>query len=695
MSQKVQFILEAIDNATKELNTIREGIDDIGEQGKTTQKEIAQAGDGMSSSIGKTSKSFWISGEAIVSSLKYASVAVGTFALSMAWMGLASGKDVEKTRIAFENLYGSAERAGSMMMKITDFANKTPFEFGEIADMALKLKNVAGVTDEQLIPSLTNLGDIASSQGKPISQAVEAFNDAITGEFERLKEFGIVAKSNGDKVALTFRGQTVEVKKTSEGIGDYLKWIGQMAGIAGSMDKQSASLDGRLSTLKDTFMGLAREIVGVSLTGEVIKGGLFDTISTGVASAITMITEHKDTILGIFGIIGDVVSSVASGVVVLFGAAQAVLQTFGTWLSTNFGAQFQELGAVIGALFATIKQLFQSFGWENKPILDAFLFLMKATWETIKLVTESTIGALIEIVKVGITLIKDTIAIVMAVLHGDWAAAWEWIKTLFVNFMGGLLSVFIELFQPFYDQWVLTWEAIKLWWDGLIEGISLKWSETWNGIATTATGIWNGIKATATTIFTAIGTFLSGMWDSISTTAINKWNGLKDGVIGIWKSLTSWFSGDGSTTFTATFTSMLSTVTGAAKSIFNATIGIIEDFINRAIDGINSLIRAANKVSPMWIGEIGRVSIPRFAHGGLVEGPGGLDKVPAMLTAGEVVLNASQQGNVARAIEWGNQKGGWTIVLENNNFYGSDDEFAQKIGDTVLDIFKYHTALQS
>lgn len=53
--------------------------------------------------------------------------------------------------------------------------------------------------------------------------------------------------------------------------------------------------------------------------------------------------------------------------------------------------------------------------------------------------------------------------------------------------MGGLLSVFIELFQPFYDQWVLTWEAIKQWWDGLIEGISLKWSETWNNVATTAT----------------------------------------------------------------------------------------------------------------------------------------------------------------------------------------------------------------
>lgn len=51
------------------------------------------------------------------------------------------------------------------------------------------------------------------------------------------------------------------------------------------------------------------------------------------------------------------------------------------------------------------------------------------------------------------------------------------------------------------------------------------------------------------------------------------------------------------------------------------------------------------------IGEVSRVSIPKFAHGGLVQGPGGLDNIPAMLTAGEVVLNASQQGNVARAIE--------------------------------------------
>lgn len=182
---------------------------------------------------------------------------------------------------------------------------------------------------------------------------------------------------------------------------------------------------------------------------------------------------------------------------------------------------------------------------------------MKATWETIKLVTESTIGALIEIVKVGLNLIKDTIAIVMAVLHGDWAAAWEGIKTLFSDFMNGILSIFIELFQPFYDQWVLTWEAVKLWWSGLLDGVSQKWSDIWNAISTFGAGIWNGIKTTATTVFDGFKNYLSGLWDSISKTATDKWTSLKDGVINVWKALTSWFSGDGSSKFTDTFTAML------------------------------------------------------------------------------------------------------------------------------------------
>jgi hypothetical protein len=44
---------------------------------------------------------------------------------------------------------------------------------------------------------LINMSDLASSQGKSLNMYVEAMLDAQTGEYERLKEFGIRAKSVG------------------------------------------------------------------------------------------------------------------------------------------------------------------------------------------------------------------------------------------------------------------------------------------------------------------------------------------------------------------------------------------------------------------------------------------------------------------------------------------------------------------
>jgi len=41
----------------------------------------------------------------------------------------------------------------------------------------------------------------------------------------------------------------------------------------------------------------------------------------------------------------------------------------------------------------------------------------------------------------------------------------------------------------------------------------------------------------------------------------------------------------------------------------------------------------------------------QFATGGMVTGPQGIDRVPAMLTAGELVLNKSQQQNLAGQLQ--------------------------------------------
>jgi len=73
---------------------------------------------------------------------------------------------MEQVNIAFKTLYGSSEQAKKTLESLADFAAKTPFEFPELADSALKLQNIAGISKDQLIPTLTSLGDIAASQGK-------------------------------------------------------------------------------------------------------------------------------------------------------------------------------------------------------------------------------------------------------------------------------------------------------------------------------------------------------------------------------------------------------------------------------------------------------------------------------------------------------------------------------------------------
>lgn len=66
-----------------------------------------------------------------------------------------------------------------------------------------------------------------------------------------------------------------------------------------------------------------------------------------------------------------------------------------------------------------------------------------------------------------------------------------------------------------------------------------------------------------------------------------------------------------------------------------------------------------------------------------------------MLTAGEVVLNAAQQGNLANVIG-SREKGGDTyLIIQNPSFYGDDKAFAEKVGDQILETLKYHVSFSN
>jgi len=161
---------------------------------------------------------------------------------------ISFGKAILDTTVEFQKMeavlttaLGSNSAAKAAMDQIVNFASTTPFQVNELTDSFVKLAN-RGFT--QTVKEMTALGDLASSTGKSFDQLAEATLDAMTGEFERLKEFGVRAKAEGDNVAFTFKGVTTEVKNTDTAIQDYLISLGEAEGVTGSMAAISETVGG-------------------------------------------------------------------------------------------------------------------------------------------------------------------------------------------------------------------------------------------------------------------------------------------------------------------------------------------------------------------------------------------------------------------------------------------------------------------
>lgn len=190
---------------------------------------------------------------------------------------------------------GSATAADQAFAGLRVFAKETPFQLSEVTQAFISLKNLG------LDPSMEALrayGDIASSfNGKSLDDFIQAVADATTGEFERLKEFGIKASSEGDKVAFTFRGLTTTIGKNAAEIERYLQDLARN-NFGGAMSEKMDNLSGRFSNLKDAVDDLYVTI------GE--SGGI-DVMAAALdlaSDAVIGLTDNLDEVATVIALVG-------------------------------------------------------------------------------------------------------------------------------------------------------------------------------------------------------------------------------------------------------------------------------------------------------------------------------------------------------------------------------------------------------
>ncbi len=306
--------------------------------------------------------------------------AAGALGVGGVVAGIASkGGDFEALRASLETVEGSASKAASTFKLIQTFAAQTPYGVEETTNSLLKLK--ARGLDASL-PSLKAYGDTASAMGKSMDQMIEAVTDATTGEFERLKEFGVKAKTEGDNVKLTFKGITTTVSKDAKSIEGYLVNLGKTQ-FAGGMERQSKTLKGMLSSLGDSVSQLAdtafqnglgaalKEIVadltGATGSGEEFAKVLGQTLGTAVKGAykfvkdlIGPVEELPGKLAGVADAVGTV-ATVVKGLIDVGAKIAGVLGPGNTALIALGAAATAALGP-IGLLLAAGYGLGKAFG---------------------------------------------------------------------------------------------------------------------------------------------------------------------------------------------------------------------------------------------------------------------------------------------------------------------------------------------
>lgn len=200
------------------------------------------------------------------------------FMKSLAAFGLVAGavsigKEIIDTTREFEKLEaglitstGSAENASKAFDALKEFAATTPYDLKQTTTAFTQLVNLGLDPGERAMKAY---GNTAAAMNKDLSQMVEAVADAATGEYERLKEFGIKAKSEGDKVTFTFRGMSETVKNNSQSIQDYLIKLGE-TNFADAMANRMNTLDGAISNLGDSWDQLKNNI-GRSGFGDAVE----------------------------------------------------------------------------------------------------------------------------------------------------------------------------------------------------------------------------------------------------------------------------------------------------------------------------------------------------------------------------------------------------------------------------------------
>lgn len=452
-------------------------------------------------------------GESVAEFGKKAAIMTGLVATGVGFigkMGIESAAKFEQYQIAFNTLLKDEKKAAEAIKNIQEDAAKTPFELAPLVAANQRLIS-AGISAKDARVDIINLGNAISATGgggaelERLSTNLQQIKAVGKASALDIKQFAF-AGINVYKMLSESTGKTVEQVRDMDITYEMLsKSFEKASGKGGlfedAMLKQSRTLNGLMSTLKDT--------VSLGLKDILINSGAFDVIRNAVAALIPFLEALVPKIVAFFQNIPK-----DPTVVAIFTFLQTAFMQLGKWISENQAtvlAFLKGLAIAFGALLVigTITALITALA--NPLVLVALLIAALYTaWQTNFLgIRDVAMVVITEIVNFWNNYFLPAIQVVA----NYFVDRWVYIKTM----LDGIWKIIIGIVQV---AWAIVYGIIKV-------GLALMsgdWAAVWEAIKQLCSTAWEGIK----NIFNGIISFLKGwggwLWEELTAPFRRAWD---------------------------------------------------------------------------------------------------------------------------------------------------------------------------
>jgi hypothetical protein len=315
--------------------------------------------------------------------LKKADVAFGSFVGNIAAAGVTkaidaiagsfgslidASADLESISTRFKVLLGDADAAQKQLQDLQQFAATTPFQLPGLADATAQLISF-GTNQQDVIPTLRRLGDLAAGAGSSINDLVIPFGrlnstqKLTLQELDKFADRGInIYGALAERTGVSLASIRDEISKGRVPFQEFIGTIEDFTNEGGiffeATKAQSETLAGALSTLGDNFFNL-QGAIGDTFRPALVSGAnqLIDILK----ELVTFVQENEAGIKAFSQVIVD-------GLVVGF---QAIINTITGTISLfqNFGAIVDRNRGVIDAIAVGLAALGTAYVTLNAGVI--------------------------------------------------------------------------------------------------------------------------------------------------------------------------------------------------------------------------------------------------------------------------------------------------------------------------------------